>query len=54
MVANGEVEAIDGTIMRVEPDSLCAHGDGPEALAIVRAVRERLERAGIRVAPFAP
>lgn len=53
MVADGAVEAIDGTALRIEPDSLCAHGDGPEALAIVRAVRERLERAGIRVAPFA-
>lgn len=54
MVRDSEVEAMDGTVIRVEPNSLCAHGDGPEALAIVTAVRVRLEGAGITIAPFVP
>ncbi|MDB4948912.1 MAG: hypothetical protein JWM27_1561 [Gemmatimonadetes bacterium] len=53
MAREGTVEAIDGTVLHVSPDSLCAHGDNPDALAIVRAVREALEAAGIAVAPFA-
>lgn len=53
LVRDHEVEAIDGTVLRVAPDSLCAHGDGPEALALVSAVRARLESAGIAIAPFA-
>jgi 5-oxoprolinase (ATP-hydrolysing) subunit A len=31
-------------------DTVCVHGDGPEALAIARGVRAALEAAGIEVA----
>jgi UPF0271 protein len=54
MVCDREVEAADGTVLALEADSLCAHGDGAESLALVRAVRARLEGAGIEIAPFAP
>jgi 5-oxoprolinase (ATP-hydrolysing) subunit A len=53
MAREGTVEAIDGTVLHVAPDSLCVHGDNPEAAAIVRAVRDRLRAEGIAVAPFA-
>lgn len=53
MVRDGVVQAVDGTDVPVAPGSLCTHGDGPLALALARAVRRRLEGAGIRVAPFA-
>ena len=53
MVCDHEVEAIDGSILTLAPDSLCAHGDGAEALALVSAVRARLQGAGIDIAPFA-
>ena len=53
MVTDRYVIAIDGTRRIVRPDSLCVHGDGPHAVAIVRALRERLESLGIDVAPFA-
>jgi UPF0271 protein len=53
MAADGTVVASDGSVLRVDPDSICVHGDNPEALAIVGAIRERLEREGIAVAPFA-
>jgi UPF0271 protein len=44
--------AVDGTVLQLRPDSLCVHGDTPGALAIARAVRETLERAGVEVARF--
>jgi UPF0271 protein len=53
MAREGTVTAIDGSVLLVRPDSLCVHGDNPEAPAIVRAVRARLEAEGITVAPFA-
>ncbi len=53
MVTERFVIAIDGTRRIVRPDSLCVHGDGPQAVAIVRALRERLEAIGIDIAPFA-
>ncbi len=38
--------------LAVEVHSLCVHGDGPTAVAAARAVRRRLEEAGIRLEPF--
>jgi 5-oxoprolinase (ATP-hydrolysing) subunit A len=52
MVTERYVIAIDGTRRIVRPDSLCVHGDGPHAVAIVRALRERFEAHGIELAPF--
>lgn len=53
MVAEHHVVAIDGTRHLVRPQSLCTHGDGPNAVDLVRAVRHRLEEAGVTVAAFA-
>lgn len=53
MVQTGAVRSIDGVDIALRVDSLCTHGDGPNAVAIVRAVRTRLEQAGVRIAAFA-
>jgi 5-oxoprolinase (ATP-hydrolysing) subunit A len=53
MVLDGLVEAVDGTMLPVRADSLCAHGDGPNAVELLTAVRKRLETAGVRIAAFA-
>lgn len=53
MVETGTVESKSGNTIAVRAESLCTHGDGPEALAMVRAVRRRLESAGIVIAAFA-
>lgn len=52
MVQDRYVVAIDGTRCIVRADSLCVHGDGPRAVEIVRAVRDRFDQAGIPIAPF--
>lgn len=39
----------DGGRLACRVDSICVHGDGPEALAIARAVRAGLETAGVSV-----
>ena len=49
----GEVVAVDGTVVRVDAESLCLHGDTPGAVRLVRAVRSSLTDAGVLLAPFA-
>ncbi|SDG35763.1 5-oxoprolinase subunit PxpA [Microbacterium pygmaeum] len=44
-----EVEAIDGTIVRADAESLCVHGDSPDAVAMARAVRAALGAEGVDV-----
>ena len=52
LVRDGVVEAIDGSPVRVQADSICVHGDSPGAVAMARRVREVLEQAGVTVRPF--
>ena len=54
MVLEGRLEAIDGTVLDVAPESVCLHGDTPGAVAMARAVRGRLVEAGVRLEAFAP
>jgi UPF0271 protein len=48
----GRVEATDGSIVDVPVESLCVHGDTPGAVDLARRIREGLEAAGLRPAPF--
>lgn len=52
LVRDGAITAIDGSVVRIEAQSLCVHGDSPGALAIAREVHRRLEAQGITVASF--
>lgn len=54
LVREGSVESVDGGVVRLHADTLCIHGDGPDPAGLARAVREALERAGIRMAHFSP
>jgi UPF0271 protein len=53
LVSEGTVIAVDGSLVAVPARSVCTHGDSPDAVAIARAVRARLEGAGVTIAPFA-
>ena len=52
MAAEGKIVATDGSIIEIEAQTLCVHGDTPAAVASVRNIRETLEGAGIRLAPM--
>jgi 5-oxoprolinase (ATP-hydrolysing) subunit A len=47
------VTTVSGKRIPVEIDTICVHGDEPTAVAMARAVRARLEQAGVTIAPFA-
>ncbi|WP_283139714.1 LamB/YcsF family protein [Rhizohabitans arisaemae] len=53
LVADGQVIAVDGTPLTVHAESVCLHGDTPDAVEMARAVRLTLTEAGVAVAPFA-
>ena len=53
LVRDGEVEAVDGTVVRVDAESVCLHGDSPGAVEMATAVRAALDEAGVAVEAFA-
>ena len=53
MIEEQAVTTITGRKLPVRIDSVCVHGDKPEAVAMARAVRARLEAAGVELRPFA-
>jgi UPF0271 protein len=46
------VSANDGTVVAVEPRSLCLHGDTPGAVYLAGEIRRTLVDAGVTLAPF--
>ncbi len=52
MVDTGTVTSVDGTVITVEVESVCVHGDSPDSVAIATAVRSRLLGSGVELAAF--
>ncbi len=52
LVTEGKLTTLDGQEIELQVDSLCVHSDTPGAVALARAVRRRLEAAGIAVRPM--
>ena len=53
LVQSGELQAVDGSWVRVQADSICVHGDTPGAVAMARTLRTQLLQAGATVRAFA-
>lgn len=51
MAREGQVRAVDGSIVVLQADTLCVHGDGAHAVDFARLLRAALEAADIGVAP---
>ena len=49
MVKRGAIEVAQGGWIETRIDTICLHGDTPQAVAMARAVRAALEGAGLRV-----
>jgi len=52
LVQDGSIEAIDGSLVRIEADSICVHGDSPSAVEMARELRRILEQADVSLLPF--
>lgn len=49
MVKEGKVTAVTGKDIDIKADSICVHGDNPQAIEFVKNIRQELENAGIKV-----
>ncbi|MBA3943412.1 MAG: LamB/YcsF family protein [Herpetosiphonaceae bacterium] len=52
LAQRGGVRTADGGWLAVRADTLCIHGDSPEAAQLAQAVRAAFDAAGIVIAPF--
>ena len=52
LVDHGSVTAVDGTEIELKADTICVHGDNPEALALVKTIRTSLTDSGIQMRPM--
>jgi len=52
LAKEGSVTAIDGTEMKLEADTICVHGDNPQALSLVKRIRDSLMDSEIEVSPM--
>jgi UPF0271 protein len=52
MVTEGVIEAVDGTLTKIDAQSICVHGDSPGAVAIAQRLRTLLEQSGLAIRAF--
>lgn len=53
IAATGKLLSVNGNELRISARTLCVHGDTPGAVTLAMAVRNGLEKAGLRIAAFA-
>lgn len=52
MATESAIRTVDGSILKINAESICVHGDSPGAVAMASAVRTALSGAGITIASF--
>jgi UPF0271 protein len=52
LVTEGTVVAITGEVVEQRADTLCLHGDTPDAVGLAAALRAALEAAGVELRPL--
>ncbi|EHS50020.1 UPF0271 protein ybgL [Rhizobium sp. PDO1-076] len=52
LAREGTLEAIDGSTINIDAQSICVHGDSPGAVTIAREIRRTFEESGITVRSF--
>lgn len=49
MIKEGTVTSINGNVIPIEADSICIHGDGPNAVTFAKQIHQRLIAEGIQI-----
>ena len=52
LVKTGTLQSIDGQTTAVDAQSVCVHGDSPDAVAMARRLRDVLEAEGLTIRSF--
>ena len=53
LATENEVGTVEGGTLPMTVQSICIHGDAPNSGEVARRVRQRLEEAGVEIAPIA-
>tara|TARA_R110000787_G_scaffold137458_28_gene250927 strand:- start:1470 stop:2237 length:768 start_codon:yes stop_codon:yes gene_type:complete len=53
VIDSGCITSINGVKVPVSVETVCVHGDSPDAVRMAEVVRTRLDKAGVKVARFA-
>lgn len=48
MILDGKVRAINGKSINIEADSICVHGDNPQAISFLKKIKKDLTNEGIK------
>jgi UPF0271 protein len=43
MIHDGKVTSIDGIDIKIQPDTICVHGDGPQALLLATRLSQAIK-----------
>jgi len=49
MLHEGKVRSIDGHDVAISAETICVHGDTPDAVTFARALRQKLEEQGVEI-----
>ncbi len=52
MAREGKIITTDGSVLEMQIDTICVHGDNPSAVALVKNIRSAIEGEGIAVLPM--
>lgn len=52
MIKEGKVRAVDGTMVNIEADTICIHGDHPGAAVFAKALHQALHAEGFIIQPM--
>ncbi|HXB01978.1 MAG TPA: 5-oxoprolinase subunit PxpA [Opitutaceae bacterium] len=52
MIREGKVRSIDGVELPIKADTICLHGDGPNAVIFAQRLNVELRKAGIEIKAF--
>jgi UPF0271 protein len=54
MIKQNKVEAINKSLIKIQAETICIHGDGEHALQFSRAIHQRLKQEGITIQAIRP
>lgn len=52
LLETGRLTSLEGKKIALKGQSICVHGDNPQAIKMAETIRERLEKSGVRVERF--
>jgi len=52
LVQEGVLPATDGTLLAIDAESICVHGDSPGAVRIAQTLQRHLRQSGVRIRSF--